>query len=211
MKNFKSYLIIIAVVLVIVFMGIFLLKEKGTIIKQDTIKEIYAPTEAKEKSVEQSLQKIDYQSVFKGSLNPCEIFPKERIEDISGKKFIKAEFKRVPASTFTQYICYYYQEPTKYDKYGVNITKNVSISLFKGDFRRFKNYDLINFKVKQDKEIPFNHKLVYDQNGKFHHLDIDLENDFQLCVDTWWSILTEEEALKFVKDFVSYFKTLVST
>lgn len=209
----KKYSIIIALVLFLIIssVSILLLKNKSVIENQKEVSQPIQSAQTKEQSDAQKIRKIDYHKAFKGMLNPCEIFPKEKIENILGQKFVKVEFKQMPASKFTLYSCYYYQEPAKYNEHGVNMAKRISIHLRKGDINIGSNYGIIGFQVKEDQNIPFPHRLVYDQKGNFHHLDLILDEDLLLSVETWWSLLTEEEGLKFIKNFVSYFKSLVET
>lgn len=181
---------------------------------QSTIKEAEkVENEKKPLKTEETQQgpKIDYRSAFRGLLNPCEIFPKEKIEEISGKKILSVEFNRVPISkNTTQYSCSYYQEPPKKNEYGINIAKKISIIIVDGNLDNVRaSFDALNLQRKEDKDIPFVLPLVYDEKGKFQRLALFLEDDLFLGVETWWSFLSEEEALKFVKEFVFYLNSLV--
>lgn len=212
----KNYLIVILLVLILGIGGFLLVKNKSKIVTPETKTETLESQEKemeKENSPAEEIEKKDYRSAFKGLLNPCELFSKEKVEQILGKQLVNIEFKHTPVSKYTNhYSCAYYQEPQKYDERGVNIAKRIFITFIDGDVSNVRSYEILQnmgYQLKKDKDISIPHWLVYDEKGKFHHLHLMLENDLDLTVETWWSLLSEQEALKFIKDFTQHLKKFV--
>lgn len=204
MKNYLTYALI-GVVVASGVVGIFIFRNK---IKPkwnaQTISQTSLP-------LGESGQ-ANYRSLFGDEPNVCEIFPKEKIEELSGKGVVAVEQKPHKELDFSQYLCLYYQEPAKYSEISkVNIAKNISVGVVVGKKeieRSQEGYKMLKYTTKEDKDIPFNHLLVYDEKGKFHHLDLLLADDYKLTLETWWSLLSEDEALEFAKRFALFFEDL---
>lgn len=204
---------IISVLVIVVLVGIvyFLLTSK-----KDKTPQEKAQNVINEKKEQKEKEQINSKAVnfIKGKLyNLCELFPKEKIEELSEKSILNTEFKPHKEVSFSQYLCRYYQEEAKYGEVSkVNIAKHIAIGLVIGKKqikRTEEGYKMLNYTTKKDTNIPFNHLLVFDEKGKFHHLDLLLSEDYKLTIETWWSLLSSDEALNFVKKFSLYFKDLV--
>lgn len=162
-------------------------------------------------TITQVVSNINYSSIFQEGKNVCEIFKKEKIEELLGKTFHSVKNGVNKSSKNTEYYCEYYQEPPGFTYQG-NIpipSKRIPISFIKGEVKGIREaYKLSGYSIKQDSEIPFPHQLVYNQKGKLQNLEIFLADDLDLIVNTFQSNLTQEEALNFVKKFALYLKDL---
>jgi len=155
-----------------------------------------------------SLGKSNYASLLAGEINVLKIFPKEKVEEISGRKFVAVRPTLNKTTRFVEYACEYREEATKYhEKLPLDITKLISISFVRGEVKGIRNaYKLSSATTKQDPKIPFPHQLIFDQKGRFTTLEIFLADNLDLIVNTWNSTLTQKEALKFVEALALYFK-----
>lgn len=175
---------------------------------QATQKKQISPTPAEPKKEE---NQINYQAFFGEQPNLCEIFPKEKIEELLGKKFVTVKSGSNKTSKYTEYHCEYYQEEPQF-KYEGNrpiIPKRLPISIVKGNIQGVReSYKLSGQTVKKDDEIPFPHQFLYNQSGKLITFELFLTDNMDLFINPFQSNLTQEEALDFIKKFVSYFKEL---
>lgn len=165
------------------------------------------PQENKNQST--TKEEVDYERVLGSEIDTCKIFPKEKIEEILGKKFITTKGGVNKTSKYSEYYCEYYQEEPKMN-YNSGVpapSKRLSISFIKGEIQSLRDaYKLSNYSVKQDSQIPFPHQLIYDQNGNFRTLEIFLSDNLDLLINIYQSDLTQEQALNFVKNFSLYLK-----
>jgi hypothetical protein len=120
----------------------------------------------------------NYALIFQEGKNVCEIFKKEKIEELLGKTFHSVKNGENKTSKYTEYCCEYYQEPPGFTYEGsVPIpSKKIPICFVKGEIRGIRElrefYKLSGYSVKQDNQIPFSHQLEYDQKGNFRTLEI---------------------------------------
>jgi hypothetical protein len=156
---------------------------------------------------------INYDNIFPGEINVCNLFPKEKIEEISGKKFVSIRPGKNKTLKYTEYFCEYRQETLPYSvEHGTppQPPKHIVISFVRGDIKGLREaYRLTNDEAKQDKSIPFPHQLIYNRQGKLLRLEIFLAENLELIINTWWSFLNSEESLQFFKKFALYFKEFV--
>jgi len=152
--------------------------------------------------------KITSYEQFFGQVPVCQLFPKEKIEELTGKQFLEIKPGINQTQKYTEYYCQYRQEKLPYSvEYGTppQAPKNIRIAFVSGDIEGLKDvYKLSKEKIEEDKDIPFPHHLVYNENGKFLRLEAFLSPNVELIINTWWSTLSEDEAKKFVKDFALY-------
>jgi len=150
---------------------------------------------------------------FFGQVPVCQLFPKEKIEELTGKQFLEVKPGLNQTQRYTEYYCEYRQEKLPYSVEHGNppqAPKNISIAFVSGNIDSLKEvYKLSKEKIEEDKEIPFSHHLVYNENGKFLRLEAFLSPNVELIVNTWWSTLSQDEAKKFVKDFALYLKDFI--
>jgi len=208
----KNLIIALIVILILGAGGIILFKNKIFAPKSNQTQltsEFQTSKEEKPKEVE----KIDYGKVFAGEIAVCQLFPKEKIEELTGKQFLEIKPGQNQTQRYTEYYCEYRQEKLPYSVEHGNppqAPKNIAISFVRGDISSLKEaYKLTQGVVKRDNTIPFPHQLIYNQEGKFLRLEVFLAEDLEMIINTWWSILTQEEAEKFVKDFSLYLKDFV--
>jgi len=208
----KNLIIALIVVLVLGAGGIILFKNKIFAPKSTQTQ----PTSESQISKEEKLkevEKINYGKVFTGEIAVCQLFPKEKIEELTGKQFLEIKPGQNQTQRYTEYYCEYRQEKLPYSVEHGNppqAPKNIAISFVRGDISGLKEaYKLTQDVVKTDNTIPFPHQLIYNQEGKFLRLEVFLAEDLEMIINTWWSTLTQEEAEKFVKNFASYLKDFV--
>lgn len=204
----KKYLII-ALIGVSAIGGVLILKNKSKEVKTTAQK----TTEVDNTLTKPSLN-TNYSSIFQEGENVCEIFPKEKIEEILGKTFHSVKNGVNKLSKYSEYYCEYYQEPPGFTYEGsVPIpSKRIPISFVKGEIGGVREaYKLSGYSVKQDSDIPFPHQLIYDQKGNFRTLEIFLADDLDLIINTFQSNLTQEEALNFVKKFSDYLQNKLNS
>lgn len=213
MSKSNQLILIIVVVAVVIIGGVLVISKNKT--NQTNL----SPTEATQQTETspevsptenvQSGQKISSKllNLLKSEINVCDTFPKEKIEELSGKKIVNAENSVDTTSKYKIYVCYYYQEPPKYNQYNVNVAKRISIGVVRGDTEGMREMNkTLNYKEETDSAIPFRHILVYDAQNKFQKLVIIADSDIDLQVSTFQSNLTDAEALNFVKKFATYLK-----
>jgi len=150
---------------------------------------------------------------FFGEVPVCQLFPKEKIEELTGKQFLEIKPGQNQTQRYTEYYCEYRQEKLPYSVEHGNppqSPKNISIAFVSGNIDSLKEvYKLNKEKIEEDKDVPFSHHLVYNENGKFLRLEAFLSPNVELIINTWWSTLSQDEALKFVKDFAKYLKDFI--
>ena len=205
MRKMFIYLILIVVVGV---GGFVLIKSRAPSqkpIETGLNNETNPPTEEKPKE-----EIIDYDALFGGGVPVCEIFPKEKIEDLSGLKFVEVKPGINKTERYTEYYCEYREEKLPYSVEHGNppqAPKNISISFVSGNIQSLKEvYKLSGERIEEDKSIPYEHHLVFNDKGKFLRLEVFLTPNLEMIINTWWSTLSQDEALRFVKDYVLYFK-----
>jgi hypothetical protein len=164
-------------------------------------------------TLKQQETKITSYEQFFGQVPVCQLFPKEKIEELTGKQFLEVKPGLNQTQRYTEYYCEYRQEKLPYSVEHGNppqAPKNISIAFVFGNIDSLKEvYKLSKEKIEEDKEIPFSHHLVYNENGKFLRLEAFLSPNVELIVNTWWSTLSQDEAKKFVKDFALYLKDFI--
>jgi len=203
----KNYLIIILIAVLGVGGGILLKNKITPKFSQTQTTSQTSPTTQQEQETG-----IDYEKLF-GLVPVCELFPKEKIEELTGKQFLEIKPGQNNTQRYTEYYCEYRQEKLPYSvEHGTppQPPKNISIAFVSGNIESLKEaYKLNKEKVEENKDIPFPHHLVYDEKGKFLRLEAFLSPNLELIVNTWWSTLSEDGALKFVKDFTLYLKDFI--
>gem|GEM_PF-1459822 len=213
MKNyFIAILIVILAIGGVIFSGNKFIKNKANKpIQSQTTTQTSTPAGQEEKTQEAS--KIDYTQIFSGEIAVCQLFPKEKIEELTGKQFVNIRPGLNKTQKYTEYYCEYRQEQLPYSvEHGTppQSPKNIQISFIAGNLEGLKDiYKLSKEEVKQDNSLPFSHHLVYNENGRFLRLEIFLADNLEVIINTWWSTLTQDESLKFVKDFTFYLKEFI--
>ncbi len=156
-------------------------------------------------------QKNNYRELFSGEVSFSEFFPKEKIEELSGKKILNFRPALNKTQQFTEYAYEYQMEGTRYSPLlKREVPNNITISFLQGDVKSLREASKISkYEIRQDKSIPFPHQLIFDQKGNFRTLEIFLGEDLDLFVHTWFSSLTQDEALSFVKKLALYFKEVL--
>jgi len=208
----KNIIIVLIVVLVLGAGGIILFINK-IITPRPTQTQ---PTSESQTSKEEKLkeaEKINYGKVFTDEIAVCQLFPKEKIEEMVGKKFVSIQPGENKTQKYTEYYCKYQQEQLPYEvEHGTppQAPKHIAISFVRGDISGLKEaYKLTQDVVKEDNAILFPHRLIYNQEGKFLRLEVFLAEDLEMIINTWWSTLTQEEAEKFAKNFTLYLKDFI--
>lgn len=187
MKKFYS---IVVLILILLFIG-------GCADRLQKPSESSKTSGAAEESATGETSKMTYRDFSQGELKVSEIFPKEKIAELLGKQIVKVEDKKVTDPSFVEYQCAYYLQPEK----------NVMIRIVRGDTETIrKGYEIVGWVLKKDSAIPLEHNLVYTKNNELRGLELILEKNLDVSVDFWGSGLTDEERMKFSKDFASYFK-----
>ena len=164
-------------------------------------------------TTQQQETKITSYEQFFGQVPVCQLFPKEKIEELIGKQFLEIKPGQNQTQRYTEYYCEYRQEKLPYSIEHGNppqAPKNISIAFVSGNIDSLKEvYKLNKEKIEENKDIPFPHHLVYNENGKFLRLEAFLSPNVELIINTWWSTLSQDEAIKFVKDFALYLKDFI--
>jgi len=194
--------------------GTFLIKNKKTtapLLSQSQAQINQPLSQASDEGQKTSLSY--YEQFFSGQISVCQLFPKEKIEGLTGKQFLEVKSGGNKTQRYTEYYCEYRQERLPYSvEHGTppRAPKNISISFISGNLEGFKDvYKLSKERVEEDQNIPFSHHLVFNEEGKFLRLEIFLTPNLEMVINTWWSTLSQDEALKFVKDFALYFRDFV--
>lgn len=158
------------------------------------------PTQKEEKEqrgteVQEKTSKLS--DLFQGEVDVCKIFPAEKVSQILGKNIDKTESLKTKDQNFVEFICSYYLG-----------SKTIMIHVLRGNTESvWKGYEILGWQLKEDQTIPFNHKLIYNNEGKFRSLKLILDKNLELEIDTWANGLTDEENIKFCKNFANYLKT----
>ena len=217
MKKGIAPIFILIVVLIISSLGILstkVFKKSGG----STQSQSQSPTQTQITSQtsptpQQQETKITSYEQFFGQVPVCGLFPKEKIGELTGKQFLEIKPGQNQTQRYTEYYCEYRQEKLPYSVEHGNppqAPKNISIAFVSGNIDSLKEvYKLNKEKIEEDKDIPFSHHLVYNENGKFLRLEAFLSPNLELIINTWWSTLSQDEAKKFVKDFALYLKDFI--
>ena len=80
-------------------------------------KEKTSKTPLTEKKKAQENQKINYRELFSGEVSFSEFFPKEKIEELSGKKILNVKPALNKTQRFTEYAYEYQMEGAKYSPF----------------------------------------------------------------------------------------------
>jgi hypothetical protein len=211
MKKGIAPIFILIAVLVIGGVGILstkVFKKTGSNSQSSSQSQIQTPTI----SQRQETTITSYEQFF-GQVPVCQLFPKEKIEELTGKQFLEVKPGLNKTQRYTEYYCEYRQEKLPYSVEHGNppqSPKNISIAFVSGNIDSLKEaYKLNKEKIEEDNEISFSHHLVYNENGKFLRLEAFLSSNVELIINTWWSTLSQDEAKKFVKDFALYLKDFI--
>jgi len=208
----KKFIIPIIIIGILTISGVILFKNKISAPKSTQTQPTSESQTSKEEKLKEA-EKINYGKVFAGEIAVCQLFPKEKIEELTGKQFLEIKPGQNQTQRYTEYYCEYREEKLPYSVEHGNppqAPKNIAISFVRGDISSLKEaYKLTQEVVKTDNAIPFTHQLIYNQEGKFLRLEGFLADDLEIIINTWWSTLTQEEAEKFVKNFALYLKDFV--
>lgn len=155
-----------------------------------------SPSETKtEKQI--TTQKISKLSdLLQGEIDVCKIFPAEKVSEILGKNIDRTESLKNKDPNFVEFICSYYLG-----------ARTIMIHVLRGNTESiWKGYEIIGWQLKEDSSVPFNHKLIYNNENKFRELHLILDKNLELQIDTWANGLTDEENINFCKNFANYLK-----
>jgi len=208
----KKFIIPIIIIGILTISGVILFKNK-IFAPQSTQTQPTSESQTLKEEKPKEAEKINYGKVFAGEIAVCQLFPKEKIEELTGKQFLEIKPGQNQTQRYTEYYCEYHEEKLPYSVEHGNppqAPKNITISFVRGDISSLKEaYKLTQDLAKKDNAIPFPHQLIYNRQGKFLRLEVFLADDLEIIINTWWSTLTQEEAEKFVKDFSLYLKDFV--
>lgn len=119
--------------------------------------------------------------------NVCEEFPSDWVEEITGKKIIKAE----PRNSSTTNVCQYYVDENNFLSLRLN---NLSYE------NQRKGQENLSRTISTDSNIPIEHFVALQENGLINGVYLYINPNQFLAVDrTSTKALTEEEIISFAQ------------